>query len=158
MQPIQALKNLIIEDQKRKYPNLPEHAHSVNTFQTAKPEKREKKRIELFLNLSGHYARIIENRGQRLDNRQVVTDVIGQRKIIGSVSWIGSGMKKGIADLIAHINGQAVHIEVKRVYKKGKDRQSPDQKKEQEQVESIGIQYWIVSGFDEFYYRYLEFI
>ena len=150
------LKQLIEEDQAAKYPNVPPHCRTVNTFATMKPEKREKKRIELFLNLTGNYASIIENRGQRIDKRQEVTDVLGQRKTIGSIDWIGSGMRKGIADIKAIIHGKPYDIELKRVYAKGKDRQSEHQKLEQERIEKAGGNYIIVKDFQDFYDIYIK--
>ena len=159
MKAIQALKDLIIADQKVRYPNLPDHCRPVNTFNLLKPEKREKKRIELFLNLSkGSRGTIIENRGQRVDNRKTVTDIIGRQKVIGSVSFIGSGIRNGTADIMAIIKGKAIDIELKRVYKTGKDRQSPEQKREQERAEEAGGEYWIVKDFEDFYEKYLQMI
>jgi hypothetical protein len=154
MKPLDKLKELLIAEQRVKYPNVPYHC--ANIFDTAKPEKKEKKRIEKFCELMGHSVSIIENRGQRKDNTKIVEDVLGHKKVIGSVEWIGSGMKKGIADLVGGINGRSISIEVKRVYKKGKDRQSDAQKKYQQMVEKDGGIYIIVSGFDEFFNWYCE--
>lgn len=158
MKALKQLENLLLEESRDKYPSIPEHARTVNLFGKLKPEKREKKRIEAFLNVSGHYAAIIENRGQRVDNRQTVTDVIGRQKVIGSVTFIGSGMRKGLSDLKATIFGRSVDIELKRIYKKGKDRQSDEQKEEQIRVERAGGIYLIVSDFEDFYIKYLELI
>jgi hypothetical protein len=158
MKPIDHLKELLKQKKRIKYPSIPEHALEVNTFDKMKPEKREKKRIEAFLNATGNYGAIIENRGQRMDNRKVVSDILGRQKVIGSVDFIGSGMRKGIADIKATIQGRAVDIELKRIYKNGKDRQSEHQKKEQEMIESAGGQYWIVTSFDDFYQKYKKFL
>jgi len=158
MKPLEHLKELLKAEKRLKYPSLPEHAITVNTFDTMKPEKREKKRIEAFLNVTGNYGSIIENRGQRLDNRKTVTDVLGRQKIIGSVEFIGSGMRKGIADIKATIRGRSIDIELKRIYKNGKDRQSEEQKKEQELIERAGGEYWIVSSFEDFYKKYKKYI
>lgn len=156
MKGLNELKRILKEEQRRKYPSLPEYAISINTFDKMKPEKREKKRIEGFLLAKGHYAAIIENRGQRIDNRKVITDSIGRQKVIGSVEFIGSGMRKGIADIKAVINGKPIDIELKRVYKKGKDKQSDEQKTEQSRIEMAGGEYWIVSSFEDFYEKYME--
>lgn len=158
MKAIDHLKELIKENIRQKYPSLPEHAMYVNTFQKLKPEKREKKRIELFLNLTGNYASIIENRGQRIDNRKQVTDVIGQVKTIGSVEWIGSGMRKGLADIKSIIKGKPIDIELKRKYAKGKDRQSDYQKAEEEKIKRAGGDYWIVESFEDFHKRYHNYL
>jgi len=155
---LKQLENLLLQESRLKYPSIPEHARTVNLFGKLKAEKREKKRIEAFLNVSGHYAAIIENRGQRVDNRKTVTDIIGRQKVIGSVTFIGSGMRKGLADLKATIFGRSVDIELKRIYKKGKDRQSEDQKEDQVRLKRAGGIYLIVSDFEDFYNKYLELI
>lgn len=158
MKAIEALKELLKAECRANHPNLPEHAVTVNTFDKMKPEKKEKKRIEAFLLASGQYATIIENRGQRIDNRQTVTDTIGRQKVIGSVSFIGSGMRRGLADIMATINGKSIGIELKRIYKNGKDRQSESQVLEQSRMENGGGQYWIVSSFEDFYQKYNEYL
>lgn len=155
MKPLDHLRQLILEEQRLKYPTIPNKMLRVNIYQTDKPEKREKKRIEKFLNLVGNArCNIIENRGQRIDNRKTVTDVLGRKKVIGSVHFIGSGMRNGIADMMAVINGRAYDIELKRVYAKGKDRQSEEQKDEQKRMESAGGTYLIVTSFEDFYEWY----
>lgn len=154
MKPLTHLRNLLLEESRRKYPSIAEHCRTVNTFDKLKPEKREKKRIEAFLLASGHYAAIIENRGQRKDNREVVTDVLGRQRVIGSVEFIGSGMRRGLADVKSMIKGVPIDIELKRIYKNGKDRQSDHQKLEQERVENAGGQYWIVNSFEDFHEKY----
>lgn len=158
MKALEKLKEMIRDDQRAKYPTIPDHALTVNTFEKMSPEKREKKRIEAFLLVSGQYATIIENRGQRVDNRQTVTDTIGRQKVIGSVSFIGSGMRKGLADIKSVINGKPIDIELKRIYKNGKDRQSESQVLEQSRIERAGGQYWIVSSFEDFYQKYNEYL
>ena len=158
MNPLNHLKELIKQEQIKQHPNVPLHAIVINTFEKMKPEKREKKRIEKFLNLTGNYGSIIENRGQRIDRREEYTDVLGQRKTIGSVDWIGSGMRKGLADIKSIIKGKPIDIELKRKYAKGKDDQSDHQKQEQSKIEMAGGQYWIVESFEDFYRKYFAYV
>lgn len=158
MTPLDHLKKLLLEESKRKFPSVPDYARQVNTFDTMKPEKREKKRIEAFLLATGNYGSIIENRGQRKDNRKVVTDVLGGQKVIGSVEYIGSGMRKGLADVKAIINGTPIDFELKRNYSKGKDRMSSHQLQELERINRAGGKYVIVSSFEDFHRWYMEFI
>lgn len=158
MTPLEHLRELLLEESRRKFPNVPDYARKINTFDAMSPEKREKKRIESFLNAAGHYAAIIENRGQRKDNRKVVTDVLGGQKVIGSVEYIGSGMRRGLADIKAIINGIPIDFELKREYKKGKDRMSSFQLDELERVNRAGGKYVVVSSFEDFYRWYLEFL
>jgi hypothetical protein len=66
-------------------------------------------------------------------------------------------MRKGLADIDAIINGKPVKIELKRVYKNGKDRQSEEQKKEQEMIERGGGQYIIVESFEDFFTWYEKY-
>lgn len=157
MKPLDHLRQLIRDDLKRKHPNVPEHALAVNTFDNAKPEKREKKRIEKFLELMPQCTgAIIENRGQRIDRRKINIDAAGFVREIGSVEWIGSGMKRGISDLKAVIQGKAVDIELKRRYKKGKDSQSEHQKAEEVRITEAGGIYMIVESFNDFYEKFYE--
>lgn len=150
--PLQVLREMIIEEQKKNHPTLPHYWSE--TFDSFKPEKREKKRIQKFLELKGHYCAIIENRGQRIDTRQTVylDECVG--KTIGTVTWTKSGMRKGKADLSAIINSKALEIEIKRIYQKGKDKQSDDQIEEQKRIEKAGGIYLIVSGYNEFFEWY----
>jgi hypothetical protein len=64
---------------------------------------------------------------------------------IGSGKWIPGSMTRGSADISATIKGRSVKIEVKM-----KDKQSPDQKRYQQQVEAAGGIYIIVHSMDEF--------
>jgi pheromone shutdown protein TraB len=152
LKPLDHLKELIIKESKKKHPDFPEHAIPVNTFNNLKPEKREKKRIEKFLQLVPRCtAAIIENRGQvKIEKIHKVNGTMNK------LSFIGSGMRKGIEDISAIINGKMVAIELKRKYKKGKDRQSKWQKQRQLEVESAGGEYWIVESFDDFYTKFME--
>jgi hypothetical protein len=154
--PLNRLRELIIEEQKRKYPKNP--YPYADTFDNYKPEKKEKKRIEKFCELMGHNVLIIENRGIRKDKTKLVDDITGGKRIIGSVEYQKSGMKRGISDLLGSIKGKSVAIEVKRVYAKGKDRMSNEQKKYQQMQESDGGVYVIVSGFNDFVEWYDNFI
>lgn len=155
MKALDKLKELIFEEQKIKRPNMPLHCLYINTYGQMKPEKREKKRIQKFCELMGHNVVIIENRGQRIDNSHSYTDVIGgEHYIKGKASFIKSGMKKGIADLQGSIKGKAVAIELKRVYKKGKDRMSAEQKAFKERQERDGGIYIVVNSFEDFYNWY----
>ena len=106
-----------------------------------------------FLQLNGWRAERIAVQGRCIDKTQVVTDVLGGRKRIGSVSWIPGQMTPGSADISATIRGRSVKIEVKQ-----KDRQSEAQKRYQESIERAGGTYIIARSFDQFLEWYNEFI
>lgn len=149
------LKELIKSEFKTKYPNIPEHSLPINIFGAMPPEKREKKRIQRFCDLMGHNVVIIENRGQRIENKHSYTDAIGGEHFIkGKADFIGSGMKRGIADLQGSIKGKAVAIELKRKYKVGQDRMSKEQLEFKERQERDGGVYLIVSSFEDFFEWY----
>lgn len=114
--------------------------------------------IQDFCKFTGNFAEPINNRGFRIDERQVVENVIGQMKTIGSVRWAKSSQEKGTADMQARIKtpGSKYAIPIAIEIKMPGDRQSYDQKRYQEKIESSGGLYWIVSNFSEFYQKYNE--
>lgn len=99
-----------------------------------------------WLNLNGWQAERISTTGRYIDNSKVVTDVLGNRKKIGSGKYIKGSGTNGSADISATIKGRSIKIEVKI----GKDRQSDAQKKYQEMIEKAGGVYFIATDFDEF--------
>src|SRR5574343_394569 len=80
--------------------------------------------------LHGYMAARVNSMGIPVDNRIVVQDVTGQKRIIGSKGWRPSGSTKGAADLSLICNGKAIEVEINI----GKYRQSPAQKEYQRQV------------------------
>ena len=152
MKAIEILKNLKIKKNKERYPNMPEHTLPQPKFSDKTANGLTKCIIE-YLNLSGWQAERINTMGRVIDNRKTVTDIIGQRKTIGSTAYIPTTGTKGSSDISATIYGRSVKIEVKI-----KDSQSDYQKRYQEIIEKSGGQYWLVRSFDEFYKRFNNFI
>lgn len=107
--------------------------------------------ITAFLNLSGHQAERISSTGRPVDHRHTFTDVIGNRRTIGSMTWIPGTGTNGTADISATIQGRSVKIEVK-IH----DRQSDAQRRYQQQVEKAGGLYIIAKTFEQFYQWYIE--
>lgn len=101
------------------------------------------------LNALGWQAERISNTGRYIDDSKIITDVLGNRKKIGSGKYIPGSGTKGTADISATIKGKSVKIEVKI----GKDRQSDEQKEYQRKIESAGGIYFIATDLD----MYLEF-
>jgi len=108
--------------------------------------------ITAFLKLSGHQAERISSTGRPVDHRHTFTDVIGNRRTIGSMTWIPGTGTNGTADISATIQGRSVKIEVKI----GHDRQSDAQRRYQQQVEKAGGLYIIAKTFEQFYQWYIE--
>lgn len=142
---IERLKKMRLDDDRNRFPNFPEHARVIPSY-TDKNEKGLIKCIVDFLNLSGHQAERIDNKGTRVDERKVVTNVIGQMKVIGSVRWNYSQNTPGTADVSATIAGKSVKIEIKI----GSDTQKPKQKLYQEKIERAGGIYFIAKDFQGF--------
>jgi hypothetical protein len=156
MKPLEILKNLKYQEQRSKYPSVPEFAINVKKFEDKTANGLTKCVIE-FLNLSGHFAERVNTMGRVIDSRKTYTDTVGFKKTIGSIKYIPSTGTLGSADIHSeinvNINGQKVPIAVKWEVKIGKDRQSEDQKV----YESKVGYYFIIKSFDDFYEKYLEF-
>jgi len=146
---IQQLKAAYLEENRRKFPNLPQYARVCPKY-TDKTANGLTKMILDFLRLYRHQAERIAVTGRYLDNSQIVTDLVGRSRRIGSSKWIPGSMQPGTADISAVIQGRAVKIEVKI----GNDRQSEAQKRYQEQIERAGGVYFIATSFGQFYEWY----
>jgi hypothetical protein len=153
MTPLQTLKQLKQEEQRKLYPNVPDHGMKPVKYED-KTANGLTKCILDFLNLSGHFAERTGNEGRVIDGRKAYTDVLGRQKTIGTVKRIPSSGVKGTSDVKSVINGKMVAIEIKT----GLDRQSEAQKAYQKRVEQAGGVYWIVKSFDDFYQKYTEFL
>jgi hypothetical protein len=157
MKPLQQLKQLKLDEYRRQYPNVPEHALKQPKYSDKSANGLTKCVID-FLTLSGHFAERVNSMGRMIDGRKTYTDVIGQKKTIGSMKYIPSTGHVGTADVHSEINveinGNKIPIAVKWEVKIGKDRQSDDQKKYESKVGN----YFIVKSFDDFYNKYLDFV
>jgi hypothetical protein len=107
-----------------------------------------------WINLNGYQAERISTTGRYVDNSKIVTDVLGNRKKIGSGKYIKGTGTNGSADISATIKGKSIKIEVKI----GKDKQSEAQIKYQQMIEKAGGIYFIAKNFDEFYGFYITLV
>lgn len=112
------------------------------------------KAIIAWINLNGYQAERISTTGRYVDNSKIVTDVLGNRKKIGSGKYIKGTGTNGSADISATIKGKSIKIEVKI----GKDKQSEAQIKYQQMIEKAGGIYFIAKNFDEFYGFYITLV
>ncbi len=150
---IRHLKALALDESRRKYPSLPEAARTVHPYNDKDANSLARCILD-FLRLKGHQGERISVTGRYIDQSRIVTDVVGIQRKIGTGRWIRPSMQPGTSDLSAVIKGRAVKIEIKI----GKDRQSPAQKRYQQQVEQAGGVYVIASSFAQFYNWYQSFI
>ena len=104
-----------------------------------------------FIKLKGYHAANIKVTGRMVDKRVTYTDILGNKRQIGTCKYIKSSMEVGSADISATIKGLTVMIEVKW----GKDRQSEAQKRYQARIEKAGGIYLIIHKFEEFYEWYM---
>ena len=107
-----------------------------------------------WINLNGYQAERISTTGRYIDNSKIVTDVLGNRKKIGSGKYIKGTGTNGSADISATIKGKSIKIEVKI----GKDKQSEAQIKYQQMIEKAGGIYFIAKNFNDFYDFYITLV
>lgn len=146
------LKELALQDSISRHPTLPAYARHVRTYNDRTANGLTRCIID-FLRFSGWQAERINCTGRPQDNTKVVEDITGFSRRIGSVKWLPTSGQKGTSDISATIVGRSVKIEIKM-----RDRQSPDQKSYQLQVEQSGGLYWLVRSFDEFMNFYNQLI
>ncbi len=139
------LQELYLKDFKEKYPNVPDHCIPMQKFNDTTANGLTKTIIK-FIQMIGGQAERISNQGQYRDNTKISIDVLGRQRIIGSKGWTKGTGQNGTADISAIYKGVSFKIEVKI----GKDKQSEDQKKYQQDVQRAGAVYIIAKDFDNF--------
>lgn len=146
---ISVLKELALSENKQRYPNLPAHARYTPKYSDKTANQLTRCIID-FINLNKGQAERISNTGRQIDNRETYSDTLGTTRTIGSMEWIKGTGRNGTADISATIKGRSVKVEVKI----GKDRQSDQQKKYQQEIERAGGIYFIAKDFESFYEWY----
>ena len=141
----QRIHDLLLQESRQKYPNLPDHARVVN-IPTDGSANGLTKLVIKWIELHGGQAERINTMGRMVDKRKIVTDVLGRQSMIGSIGYIPTTGTKGSADISSVINGRAIKIEIKY----GKDRQSDAQKAYEQSITSAGGVYLIVRTMDDF--------
>ena len=94
MTPIQTLKKLHLEENRRRFPSLPEPCRCAPSY-TDRTANGLTKCIIDFLRLKGHQAERVVVMGRYLDNSKIVTDVTGRLHRIGTGKWIPGSMQPG---------------------------------------------------------------
>ena len=144
------LRQLSLQASRWKHPTLPEKWRCTHDY-TDRTANGLTKCIIDWCRFNAYQCERIAVTGRYIDNTKIVTDVLGSKRRIGSGKWIRASMQKGSADLSIIIRGHAIKVEVKM-----KDKQSPDQKAYQQQVEQAGGRYWLCYSFDMFLKYYNE--
>jgi hypothetical protein len=148
---IQELKAISLEQNRRKYPHLPEAVRVPYPYNDRDANGLTRCIID-YIRFMGFQAERISVVGRVIDNRKVYTDVLGHTRTIGGYRWIKPSMQPGTADISATIQSISVKIEVK--CKATNDRQSEAQKQYQAEVENAGGLYVIATDFEQFYNWY----
>ena len=142
---LKRLKDIATTRFKEEHPENPFPDSCIHEYKPAKANGLTRC-IKDFIEFNGGQAERISVTGRMVDNTKVVSDVMGHRRIVGSVSYQKSSMTRGSADISATINGRSVKIEIKI----GKDRQSDAQKKYEQSIERAGGIYLIVHTLADF--------
>lgn len=124
------MKEQYLENHRLRYPNLPEAARVAPRYSDKTANGLTRCIID-YIKISGGQAYRINSQGQYDPKLK---------------RWRYSGMKKGLPDIQAVIDGQYIGIEVKI----GSDRQSEYQKSVQEEIESSGGLYFLARNYNHF--------
>lgn len=151
MKALAELETLYIEMQKAKNPTFPT-AYIPKGNYTDKTANGLTKCIIQYINLTGGFAERISNTGRQIDNRKIVTDILGSTRTIGSMKYITGTGTNGTADISATCKGLSLKIEVKI----GKDKMSEAQHEYKLKTERAGGVYFIAKDFQTFYDWYLQ--
>lgn len=141
---VKELKRLYLEDNRRRYPSMPEYARTCKKYRDDTANGLTICVID-YIRLRGGQAERINSTGRYVDNTKVFTDVVGRTRSIGTGQWLPSSGQRGTADISAVIRGRAVKIEIKI-----RDAQSIAQKEYQEAIERAGGIYIIVRSLADF--------
>jgi len=142
------LKELYLNENKLKYPNLPDYARVMPKY-TDKTTNGLTKCIVDYVRLNSFHIERSGCEGRVIDNRKTVTDVLGHVKTIGSIQRIYSSSQRGTSDLKAVVNGKFIAIEIKCLATN--DKQSNYQKEYQKQVENSSGIYFVAQTFSQFF-------
>jgi CRISPR/Cas system-associated exonuclease Cas4 (RecB family) len=141
---LKELSDLVLQAKATKHPTIP-LTHLVKPKYSDKKANSLTKAIIDLVKVLGGYATRINTMGRPIDNRRYVTDVVGFKRRIGSVTWIPSSTERGTADIQATINGKSVSIEVK----VGNDRLSAHQVAMRNKIQAAGGIYLVAKNFEQ---------
>jgi hypothetical protein len=133
---IQILKERAMKSKRENYPNVPPHDLPDTKFNDTTSNGLTSCVIS-WLTLNKHYCSRIQSQGQWNQKLGMFTK---------------STVRKGIADIMAVIEGRTVMIEIKI----GRDKLSEAQIKTKHDVEKSGGHYMVVKDFDSFLQQYKQ--
>lgn len=134
---------------ERKSPSMPANYIVANKFKEKNANDIEKA-IEKFASLVGFLAERTKTQGRLM--QATYKDTAMGRLQTSKEKFVTSTSRKGSSDIKIILSGQFIACEIKF----GNDRQRPDQKKYQEDVERNGGIYLIVKTFEDFLIWYVN--
>lgn len=152
------LSHLDFEAKKIRFPNVPLANLPLKAFKQNSANEIEKSVVHC-LHLHGFQASRVKLMGRPVDTRKTYTNVLGELRVAGSLSWMKSTGTKGMADVDAGVipKGGTYAASVKIEVKYNKDRQSADQKRYEAQVVQGGGVYLLIKSYDDFWTWFEEF-
>lgn len=147
MTPEKRLYTKLKEVARSKHPNYPESLTMPGKVYRLDTANGLTQAVIEWVRAHGYQAERVSTTGRLIDRSEIVTDVVGFKRRIGSNEWIPGTGTKGSADIHAtiqlkHSNGFGVSVKIE--IKVKKDRLSVHQKKYGEQLELAGGVYLIV--------------
>lgn len=135
------------EDEQSKYPLQPkDYFYSVTNNRQYLSKFIESVMLKVLRSLNCDPIKAVDS-GKVLDTRKTVISPYGGSKTIGSRIYVkDSRVKVGRTDIKCFFNGEMWNYEVK----VGKDRMSPEQKKEKARCEANGEKHAIIKTVDDF--------
>ena len=156
MKALDKLKKLAFKQLELRHPNFPKYAIPKPKYSDRSSNELTKCVID-WIELNGYQAERINSMGRQIDKRKTVTDVLGNKRTVGSVTWTKGSGQVGTSDISATIRGRSIKIEVK-CKATGDNYQSKGQMAYQKKIEQAGGLYIIVRTFEDFYNWYNNFI
>ena len=108
-----------------------------------------------FLKFKGFQCSNIKTTGSFIQDKKVVTDVVGFRRTLDNSRYVKGNSTKGVADLVATVYGLKLDVEVK--FSKG-DKLRDSQKDYKKAVTNAGGFYMVVRTCDDFLAQFNEFL
>lgn len=150
------LVDAINKGYKVKYPSLPDKYYAIPKYSDKTANGLTKCIID-FLNNSGHQGERISSTGRQIESTKTTKTALGTLRTKSS-KWIKSTSTNGTADISStigvRINSLPIGLSVKWEVKIGRDTQSEDQKKYEQNINHAAGHYYIVKSFDDFILKY----
>ncbi|SHF89626.1 hypothetical protein SAMN05443549_101741 [Flavobacterium fluvii] len=150
---VKILERLALEKLKERYPNNPYYPKPTYTDSTS---NKLIKCVVDYIGFNGFQVEKINSKGFFIDKRKTSTDVLGNKRTIGSVQFIKTNHKNKFYNISTTIKGQNIKILIKSspIVSKNQDKGSVGSIKQIESAEGLFL---IVENFSQFFQWLNEF-